>query len=212
MSWIFERYKDLREMALDSMDKNINSCHDRTHILRVEKNAILLSEGIFVDDEILFPAVWMHDIKRSEELQDKSDHALASAERAVEILYELGYFPEKKINKVGYCISVHRYSDKIKPETIEAWILQDSDRLDAIGISGIMRTFSFDDKRLLYHPSDPFCENGRELNDKIYTLDHFYQKLLLLEGTFNTKKANVEAKKRIMYMKEFLEKLKTEIK
>lgn len=209
---IIDKYRNLRETALNYMDKNINSCHDRTHILRVEKNAITLSDGIFVDDEVLFPAVWMHDIKRSEELQDKSDHAIKSAERAVEILYELGYFPEKKINDVGYCIRVHRYSNRIKPETIEARILQDADRLDALGISGIMRTFSFDDKRSLYHPDDPFCENERELNDKVYTLDHFFKKLFQLEGTFNTKKANVEAKRRIGYMKKFLDDLKMEIK
>lgn len=99
------------------------------------------------------------------------------------------------------------------PATIEGKILQDADRLDALGAIGIARVFavSGSEKRPFYNVEDPFCKN-RPSDDTTWTLDHFYRKLLKLESLMNTKSGKIEAKKRTKVMKEFLNELKKEIK
>src|SRR3972149_3136138 len=95
---------------------------------------------------------------------------------------------------------------------IEAKIVQDADRLDAIGAIGIARTFAVGgaENRSFYNKSDPFCL-ARKPNDQKWTVDHFYKKLLLLESKMNTKSAKIEAKRRTKIIKKFLSDLKKEI-
>ena len=91
-------------------------------------------------------------------------------------------------------------------------ILQDADRLDAIGAIGIARVFATGGslKRPFYNIDDPFCK-ARKPDDKTWTVDHFYQKLLKLEFLMNTKSGKMEAKKRTKVLKEFLNQLQQEI-
>ena len=98
------------------------------------------------------------------------------------------------------------------PKTIEGKILQDADRLDALGSIGLARVFATSGSlnRPFYHPDDPFCKT-RNPDDDIWTLDHFFQKLLKISDLMNTKSAKNEAKARTLVMKSFLEQLKTEI-
>jgi len=98
------------------------------------------------------------------------------------------------------------------PKTLEGQILQDADRLDALGAIGIARVFATGGslKRPFYNIDDPFCKR-RIPDDKIWTVDHFFQKLLKLESLMNTKSGKAEAKKRTRILKEFLNQLKQEI-
>jgi uncharacterized protein len=98
------------------------------------------------------------------------------------------------------------------PKTIEGKVLQDADRLDALGAIGIARTFAVggSEKRPFYSAYDPFC-NTRKPDDKKWTLDHFYKKLLLLEKKMNTSTARKEAARRTKILKKFLADLKKEI-
>lgn len=90
--------------------------------------------------------------------------------------------------------------------------MQDADRLDALGAIGIARVFSVGgyEKRDIYNTLDPFCSN-RKPNDKKWTLDHFYKKLVLLEKNMNTKSAKIEATNRTTILKNYLADLKREI-
>jgi uncharacterized protein len=90
--------------------------------------------------------------------------------------------------------------------------LQDADRLDALGAIGIARTFSVGgaEKRSFYNQKDVFCIN-RKPDDQVWTVDHFYKKLLRLESKMNTKKAKIEAKRRTKIIKKFLTDLKKDI-
>jgi len=121
-------------------------------------------------------------------------------------------FALQEIQLVSNAIEDHSFSKNRTPKTLEGKILQDADRLDAIGAIGIARAFSVGgyEKRSFYNNFDPFCIK-RNPNDKIWTLDHFYKKLLLLEKNMNTKTAKIEAKRRTKILKKFLVDLKKEI-
>jgi len=104
------------------------------------------------------------------------------------------------------------FSQNKIPKTLEGQILQDADRLDALGAIGIARVFATGGslKRPFYNIDDPFCKR-RIPDDKIWAVDHFFQKLLKLESLMNTKSGKVEAKKRTRILKEFLNQLKQEL-
>lgn len=92
-------------------------------------------------------------------------------------------------------------------ETIEGEIVQDADRIDAIGAIGIGRTFAYGGykKRVMY---DPECKS--EIKDKEDTISHFYEKLLLLKDKMNTKTGTEKAQNRHRVMEEFLENFYSE--
>ena len=122
------------------------------------------------------------------------------------------HFAESEIKIISDAIRDHSYSRGKIPQTIEGKILQDADRLDALGAIGIARTFSVggSEGRPIYQESDPFCRT-RKPDDHSWTVDHFYRKLLLLEKKMNTKTAKALAKKRTRLMIQFLSELKSEI-
>ena len=90
--------------------------------------------------------------------------------------------------------------------------MQDADRLDAIGAVGIARAFCVSGvkNRPFYNPNNPFAKK-RTLNDKKWALDHFFKKLLLLENQMNTKFGKIEARRRTIILKKFIDNLKLEI-
>ena len=121
-------------------------------------------------------------------------------------------FTEKEIEIVSDAIRDHSFSQNKIPETMEGKILQDADRLDALGAIGIARVFATGGSlnRLFYNPNDPFCKK-RNPDDKTWTVDHFFAKLLKLESLMNTKSGKIEAKKRTKVIKEYLKQLKSEV-
>ena len=121
-------------------------------------------------------------------------------------------FTSEEIQIVSDAIRDHSFSRGKTPNTIEGKILQDADRLDAIGAIGIARVFavSGSEKRPFYSKDDPFCKNHIP-DDSIWALDHFYKKLLKIESLMNTKSGKSEAKKRTKVLKGFLLDLKREI-
>jgi uncharacterized protein len=135
-----------------------------------------------------------------------------SADLAEKWLQRYGY-PQERIDKICYCIRTHSYSKRLIPETLEGRILQDADRLDALGAVGIARTFSVggSEKRPFYNPVDPFRRSGRELNDREWTLDHFQTKLLRLKRSMHTRAAREMAQERSKFMELFIGQLQKEI-
>lgn len=188
------------------------SAHDFNHVMRVYKNTQKLCKKENVNEKLVLSAALLHDIISYPKSDKRSkSSSLKSAEESKKILKKLN-FSEKEIRIVSDAIRDHSFSRGKTPKTLEGKILQDADRLDAIGAIGIARVFAVggSEKRPFYNDEDPFCKI-RSPNDKIWTLDHFYQKLLKLESLMNTKSAKTEAKKRTKVLKVFLSELKNEL-
>lgn len=187
--------------------------HDFHHIMRVYKNAKLIGQREGANMEILLLAVLLHDIVVYPKGRSKSSRSSDdSADLAEDILQ--GYeYPQDKMNRISYCIRMHSYSKRVVPASLEARILQDADRLDALGAIGIARTFSVggSEKRTFYNADDPFCRASRQLDDSQWTLDHFQIKLLKLKDLMHTRTAKKIAQDRTKFMMIFIRQLKREI-
>ncbi len=117
--------------------------HDREHVFRVLYGALAIAEGETVDYDVLIAACLLHDVGRPEQLADPAlDHAEAGAEKAYRFLLEQG-FPEEQAERVRACIRTHRFRKGRVPESPEAKILFDADKLDAAGALGIARTLIY---------------------------------------------------------------------
>ena len=101
---------------------------------------------------------------------------------------------------------------KIDPPSLEGEILQDADRLDAIGAIGLARAFSVggSENRSLYNPVDPFCKSKRQLDNARWTLDHVESKLMVLKNSIHTRTAKKIADERTDFMKLFISQLRNE--
>jgi uncharacterized protein len=198
---------------VERMLKGRDPAHDFHHIMRVYKNAEMIGKSEGTDMEVLLPAALLHDLvvypKGSAKSSRSSDE---SAGLAKKILGKYGY-PQDQINLICYCIRAHSYTKKVVPTTLEGRILQDADRLDALGAIGIARTFSISgsENRTFYNADDPFCRSNRNLDDKKWTLDHFQMKLLKLEEIMHTKTAKKIARERTRFMILFIKEMQKEI-
>jgi uncharacterized protein len=136
-----------------------------------------------------------------------------SANMAKKILVEHTNYPAEKIEKITDPIMTYSYSKKLFPRTLEGKILQDADRLDAIGAIGIARTFIVggNDNTSMYNPIDPFYESDRELDDTQWVLDHFKKKLVILKNSMHTEVAKRIAEQRTAFIELFLNQLRHEI-
>lgn len=120
-----------------------DAAHDPGHIYRVLGTALTLADSEpQADRDILVAACLLHDVGRQEELKSGTDHALAGGDMAYDFLLSLGWEPQRA-QWVRRCIQSHRYRNDLKPETIEAKILFDADKLDAAGPIGVVRTIQY---------------------------------------------------------------------
>ena len=186
--------------------------HDFEHVMRVFKNAENICKKEKANKKLVLSAALLHDIVSYPKSDKRSKQSsIESAKKSEKILKKFS-FSENEILIISDAIRDHSFSQNKIPETLEGKILQDADRLDAIGAIGIARVFATGGslKRPFYNIDDPFCKN-RKPDDKTWTLDHFFQKLLKLESLMNTKTGKIEAKRRTKILKEYLKMLKQEI-
>ena len=180
--------------------------HAFDHTERVYSLALKLANNKKVDLDVIKAAALLHDISRlKEENKEIECHAEHGSKMARDILNEL-MFPKDKIEEVVYAIKVHRHSKRIKAETKEAEILQDADRLDALGAITIARMFSTGGElnHPIYNPKIPINDNSS--NFYTSTIHGFYTKILkITPETFNTKEAKEIAKGRYEFVEKFLE-------
>jgi uncharacterized protein len=186
--------------------------HDFLHVLRVTENAhrIAVAEGANVTVVVI--SSLLHELFNYPKNHPESHlSGEVCAEHAAQVLSSEGY-PEETIEAVCYGIRCHSFSRGIIPDTLEAKVLQDADRLDAIGAIGIARCFSTGATmaRPFYQTADPFC-TMREPNDKEWTLDHFYRKLLKIPATLHTATGRRMAEERTAFMHRYLAQLEKEI-
>jgi uncharacterized protein len=200
---------DLLPHAFDNAD---DGSHDVAHIARVWVNARTIHADEGGDGRILAAAVILHDcISLEKDAPDRSQGSRLAAEKAAGVLSALGWSTDD-IAAVSHAIVAHSFSANVKPETIEARILQDADRLDAIGLIGVARCF-YVAGRLgsgLYDPADPKAE-GRALDDKSFAIDHFQTKLLKLASGFQTQTGASMAQARHGALQGFLDGFTAEI-
>ncbi len=190
-----------------------DAAHDLEHIRRVATNARRLATAECAAWEVVMPAAWLHDcviVPKSSPDRRRASHLAAA--QAVAWLEEKGW-PFGRLAEIAHAIEAHSFSAGIEPRTLEAKVLQDADRLDALGAVGLARTLMLgaEMKREFYEVADPFCQN-RAADDSIYTLDHLYCKLLKLEGTMQTTSGRNEAVRRTIFLQEFLKQLEDEIR
>ena len=171
--------------------QKLNGCHGYEHTERVVKLCKAIGNKTGADMEVLIPAAILHDIKRSEQ-----NHARAGAFEAEKILRKMGY-PEETIKQVSHVIRAHSFSDETIADTLEAQILSDADKLDAMGAIGIYRTAMYSG------------ELDRTFNDFV---KHFHEKLLTLKDLLYTEEAKLMAAERDRFMLEYLGQLAKEIK
>lgn len=183
---LFAPFSELARRLLPLLSGG-DGAHDLSHLIRVWRNVRAIQSEEGGDLEILTAAVLLHDCVDIPKNSPLRSHAsrLAAAEAAAR-LSALGWI-EKRISWVSSTIESHSYSAGVTPITLEGSILQDADRLDAIGFTGIARCFYTAGRMgsAIYEPSDPRGEQ-RVLNDAAFALDHFPAKLLNLAEGFRT--------------------------
>ncbi len=201
-----------RARVLEAM--STDSAHDIAHVQRVVTWARRLAVLEGADLEVVVPAAWLHDVVTVP--KDSPDRAQASrlaAEAASTWLVEVGY-PERSIPEVAHAIEAHSFSAGIEPRTLEAQVVQDADRLDALGAIGIARCYATAGTfgSALVHPDDPVPAEppSRPLDDRRYATDHFFAKLLTLPATMRTDAGRLEAEGRARMMRAFLDELRHE--
>ncbi|MGZ3428299.1 MAG: HD domain-containing protein [Polyangia bacterium] len=207
-----DRFGTLRAAALARI-AGAEPAHDALHVGRVMASARRIATAEGADVDVCVTAALLHELFNHPKSHPESSRSGdVCAEHATALLREHGY-DEAFTARVAYCIRVHSFSRGIFPETLEAKVLQDADRLDAIGAIGIARCFatSADMKRPFYAPDDPFCRT-REPDDKQWGLDHFYKKLLRIGDGLHTATARAIAAERVAFMRAYLDQLERELK
>ena len=204
---IMIQLESLKKIAKKKFENN-DPAHDFEHIMRVYRNAERICKTESGNKKLVLSAVLLHDIIKNKNQKNSSEK---SAKLAEKILKENHFSPDE-IMIISDAIKEHSFSKGRIPSTPEGKILQDADRLDAIGAIGLARVFSFSGShnRPFYDPEDPFSKN-RNFNDNKWALDHFFKKLLKLEQKMNTKTGKLLAKKRTKILKNFLKEMKHEI-
>jgi uncharacterized protein len=162
--------------------------------------------------QVVIFAALLHDAGSGPKLRDKSRESEKKRLAAVEEFLKRRHLPEDVVERVLRAVEVHSFSKGIKPTTPEETILQDADRLDAIGAVGIARVFLTGGAlgRPFYNPTDPFCKK-REPDDGKWNLDHFFKKLLLLEAGMQTETGRRLARRRGAVLRRYLSELEEEI-
>jgi len=186
--------------------------HDTSHLQRVWKNAAAIRAEEGGDAEVLLASAVLHDcvpVEKNSPLRAQASRL--SAERASRILTSMGW-DVQKVQAVAHAIEAHSFSAGIAPATLEAKILQDADRLDAIGMLGAARCFYVAGRMgsALYDPLDPEALT-RPHDDTRYAIDHFQTKLLKLSCGFQTSAGARFAQLRQDRLRRFLDEFLDEI-
>ncbi len=203
-------YSPFMQVARERSSKG--TAHDFLHIERVLKNAQLIIYEVAADAEVIIPAILLHELFNYPKSHPNSRYSGdICADQAGEILDRFHY-PIAKRDKVLDCIRFHSFSRGVNPYHIEGKVVQDADRLDAIGAIGIARLFATcaEINTPFYNSSDPFGEN-RALSDKDYGLDHFFTKLFDIVHGMHTIPAQRMALQRTEFMKQYIQQLRCEI-
>lgn len=186
--------------------------HDFLHVLRVVANVRAIARAEGADEAVVVTAALLHELFTLPKNHPDSPRAGdLCAEHVAHLLAREGAEASFAARVVA-CVRDHAFSKGVVPDDLEAKVLQDGDRLDALGAIGLARMWATcaDMKRPFYDPADPFCR-AHAPDDKQWGLDHVYKKLLLLEDRFHTAAARKLAAPRVAYLRSFLSALEAEL-
>ena len=190
-----------------------DAAHDKDHVYRVLYTAMEIAQGENVNREVLIAACLLHDIARKDQLENPAIcHAEKGAEKAEQFLWENGFAPEFAAH-VRDCIYTHRFRKAMPPESMEAKILFDADKLDVTGAIGIARTLMYraDAREPLYtlQPDGTVSDGSGDVPDSFF---HEYRfKLEKIYDRFYTEKGKRMAAERQQAAEDFYRSLYAEI-
>jgi uncharacterized protein len=190
-----------------------DGAHDLGHLDRVWKSCRLIAlDEPGADADVLAAAAYFHDaVNLPKDSPDRAQASRLSADLAVRELAAMG-FDAGRMAAVHHAIAAHSFSAGIAPETIEARILQDADRLEALGAIGLARMFLIAGQMggALFHAADPLAME-RALDDRRYALDHLDVKLFPVAAAMQTATGRRMAEERAEWMESFRTRLLHEI-
>ena len=210
----FDRFRAYRREIPEALREGVrrffagdHSGHDWYHTVRVVNLALSLAEAEGADRGIVTLAALLHDVDDYK----LTGGAMGATDNADRLMGMYGYSPEERERVCGIIRQVSfKGRDTVAPDSLEGKVVQDADRLDAIGAVGIARAFAFGGAhgRAMYAPGEA---PGKDLSAEEYmsrkgsTINHFYEKLLLLRDMMNTESARRVADARHDYMAGFLD-------
>jgi uncharacterized protein len=186
--------------------------HDFFHVERVIANAIAIAKPEGANELVVATAALLHELFNLPKSHPQSAEAGdICAEHARDALVREGA-PAELVAPVCAAIRDHAFSKGVVPDALESRVLQDADRLDALGAIGLARMWATcaDMKRPFYSPHDPFCES-RVPDDKAWGLDHVFKKLLVVPERLHLPTSRVLARERVRFLHAFVEQLRSEI-
>ncbi len=207
---LWRRLYDVAERTFEGVPQ----CHDFTHTLRVLRNAeLLLEREPPCDSFAVRVGALLHDIGRPCELtgEKKADHAAIGAKKADVLLRACGCEDEAFIRHVCGIVRTHRFRGKEKPDTPEAEIVYDADKLDSLGAYGIARAFHFAGRigACIHNEADAaLSSESYSKEDSAYR--EYLVKLRKLPERMLTASGRALAEERAAYMHDFFERLNEE--
>jgi uncharacterized protein len=200
--------------------RHADPAHDFDHVLRVLALAERIGSAEGADLELLRTAALLHDIGRPEELESGRCHAEAGAEMVRDILH---HWPPEKVEQIAHAVAAHRFRNDIAPQTLEARVLFDADKLDSIGAIGIARAYAVGGLRrqTLWGDVEPGYEDVQSPRavtaqqgkaSKHTPVHEFVFKLSRIKDTLFTATAKDMAEGRHCFMNEFFSRLDREVR
>jgi len=187
--------------------------HGFDHVLRVMRSAEEIGEELGADLELLRAAALLHDAAGADPRENRAQHERASADFAREVLANEGWPPDR-IEAVVECVLSHRYRGKQRPDSLEAQILFDADKLDVVGAFGVARTLGYAmqaGQPMFAEPSDHFMETGQTIAGEPHSAYHEYLfKLQNVRKRLHTEPAKRKAAAREAVLRQFFEQLAAE--
>ncbi|TFH07587.1 MAG: HD domain-containing protein [Candidatus Thorarchaeota archaeon] len=189
----------VRSKILDFVQKEFSDytkgAHTLDHIKRVYALSMQIGEGLQISTKVVQAAALLHDVGRPKESESGVSHSILSGEMSKPLLQELAY-TEHEIEQIMDAIRTHRFSEGIRPNSIEGKILSDADKLDAMGAVGIYRAIAQAEVK------------GRGM---IGFLQHADEKLLKLKDLMYTVKGKELAIERHDVLQRFVNELRDEL-
>lgn len=206
------------KQASQQFYQGASGCHDWTHVERVVALVRQMADKEKADAEVLVIAAYLHDIARKEEMDSRGQicHAEAGAQRAKQILQKYDLAREKE-NNIIHCIAAHRSRNEIHPQSIEAKVLFDADKLDSLGAVGLGRIFLFagaaGSGNLYTGKEKELAKTGK---DFAYTKEdsgpmEYEYKIKYLKDKMLTQTGRIMAQERSEFMEQFFQRFWLEV-
>jgi len=200
--------RDVAARAMHAADPG----HGIDHVTRVVSNAEAIFQSESADPNVVLPAAWLHDcVLVPKNSPVRSSASRMAADHAIQLLREMNY-PELYFAQIHHAVLAHSFSANVPCQTLDAKVVQDADRLEALGAIGIARCLMTTGhlQQNLYNIDQPFPAS-RIADERKFAVDHFFCKLLRLPSTMNTASGKSIASDRLKIMHAFLQCLSQEI-